>query len=336
MKKLKILITGSCGFIGFNFINFILPNNYFDIYGIDNLNDYYDKGLKLDRLKLIKNKINFTKLDIREYKKLNSYLKKNQFDIIVHLAAQAGVRYSLENPDTYIDNNINGTFNILNIAKDLNLKHLLIASTSSVYGNNSSDKGFSEMDNTNNPLSLYSATKKSIEIISHSYSHNFKIPITIFRFFTVYGPWGRPDMALFKFINSISNNTPIEVYNNGELWRDFTYIDDLVKSVYLLLDVIPDNKTRLEYDSISPDAPFRILNIGNQQAVNLNDFVKILEKVMDKKAQIKFLPMQKGDVFFTLSNSKLLESLIGFVPSTSLEKGVSSFYKWYKDYYKIK
>lgn len=331
---MKILITGSAGFIGFNLSEKLCLK--YQCMGIDNFNDYYDVNLKHARSKILKSKGFITKkIDISSKSDLDSFLNKNEFDVIIHLAAQAGVRYSIENPNSYVQSNLIGTFNILESIKNKKIKHLLIASTSSIYGSSKKVK-LSEAKKSDEQISLYSSTKKSIENIAHSYSYTHQIPITIMRFFTVYGPWGRPDMALFKFVNAIMNDEAIDVYNNGNMWRDFTYIDDLVKAIQKLIHVIPDEKNRVDNDSLSTVAPFRIVNTGNQNAVSLNYFIEVLEGVMKKKAKRKNLPMQLGDVSFTLSDSSLLKNLIDYAPSTKIEKGIKNFYNWYKLYYQTK
>ena len=324
-----VLVTGSAGFIGFNLIKTINKPN--KIIGLDNLNNYYDVNLKKERIKNTKIK-KFYKIDLTDKKKLEKIFSENKIDTIIHLAAQAGVRYSLLNPTSYINNNIIGTFNLLEIIKNIPIKHFLIASTSSIYGFQNKKK-FNENMKCDNPVSLYSATKKSVEILSYNYSYNYNIPITNFRFFTVYGPWGRPDMALFKFIDAISRGEKIDIYNYGKMWRDFTYIDDLTKSINKLIKLAPSEKNRVKNDSLSKDAPYRIINIGNQNSVKLMSFVKEIEKNIKKKAKINFLPMQPGDVPYTLSDSKLLYELTGYKPSTSYKEGIKKFFNWYKKYY---
>jgi UDP-glucuronate 4-epimerase len=328
----KILITGCAGFIGSHLFKLLEASN--DVIGIDNFNNYYDSKLKKDRIKLLKGIKNIFQIDLNERDELESLIKKNKINVVIHLAAQAGVRYSLENPSSYIKNNINGTFNLLDILKDISIDHLLLASCSSVYGFNET-KIFSEKVNSDFPASLYSASKKSTEVIAHSYSHNYLIPITVFRFFTVYGPWGRPDMALYKFTDSIIKDKPINIYNEGKMWRDFTYIDDLTESIMRLINLSPNKTPDIVDDNISKIAPYRILNIGNEKAIELDQFIKILEKVIGKKAIKNYLPMQNGDVPYTFASSELLEKLTGFKPNTDLEYGVKKFFDWYLNYYKI-
>lgn len=335
MKKVKkkILVTGCCGFIGFNLCNKLSDN--FSIFGIDNLNNYYDKKLKLARLKIIEKKIKFKKLDIRNYNDLNNFVNNNNFDVVVHLAAQAGVRYSFENPKSYIDNNISATFNLLDILKNEFKGHFLFSSTSSVYGFNNTKKPVNEFTNTNNPISMYSATKKSCEELIHNFSFSYQVPCTTMRFFTVYGPWGRPDMALFKFIDQILKGKTINVYNHGELWRDFTFIDDLIKSIIGLLNMPPKKNDKFKYDNISDAAPYRIVNIGNQKPIKLSNFIEIIEDILSIKASKKYLPMQMGEVPFTFSDSKLLKELTRFSPNTDIRYGVEAFIQWYKSYYNV-
>ena len=338
-KKIKrvILITGSSGFIGFHLSKHFLLKKWMVI-GLDAMTDYYDINLKKSRLKLLEENIEFHSYIglIQDKKILNEIFLKYNPKIIIHLAAQAGVRYSIENPISYVESNLVGTFHLLEIAKEFKPNHLLMASTSSVYGNNK-DIPFHENLKCDNPLSFYAATKKSNELMAHSYSHLYNIPVTMFRFFTVYGPWGRPDMALFKFTKNILSDKPIDVYNHGNMFRDFTFINDLVKAVYLLTQKIPLNQNKrkqtFKNDSISDIAPFRIVNIGNSQVVKLIDFISELENVLGKKAKKKFLEMQNGDVYKTLSNSELLEDLTGFRAKTCLREGISAFVDWYKSYY---
>lgn len=335
MKK-KFLITGCAGFIGFNLtLKLLNQNNRYELYGIDNLNEYYDPNLKADRLKELKkfDNFNFTKLSLENFNPLKTLLENNNFDIIIHLAAQAGVRYSFQEPKTYISSNLIGTYNLLEIIKKLKTKHFIFSSTSSTYGYSDSNEAFTEQNITDHPISLYASTKKSCEVMIHNYSHNFNIPCTVLRFFTVYGPWGRPDMALFKFVNSILSNSPIDVYNKGELWRDFTFIDDLTQSIYKLIDVIPQKEKKCSNNSLSLKAPYRVINIGNQNAVKLDNFISTLENIIGKKAIRINKPMQKGDVPYTLSNSSLLKNLTGYVPSTKIEVGIKKFYDWYVNYY---
>lgn len=330
----KVLVTGCAGFIGFHLSKELLKN--YHVVGIDNLSNYYDIKLKEDRVNILKDLgIEFKKIDILNQKKLKNLFDINNFEIVFHLAAQAGVRYSLINPYSYIDVNIKGTHNLIEIIRGhKNIKHVIFTSTSSLYGINHSRSAVNEKSDTNNPVSLYAASKKSAESILFSYSKNFKIPISTLRFFTVYGPWGRPDMALFKFIKSGINEEKIDLYNYGEMWRDFTFIEDLITAIIKLIPIIPNKSNKVTNDSLSDIAPYRIINIGNQKSILLNDFVKLIESVIEKKISVNPLPMQEGDVPFTLSDSSLLYNLTEFVPHTEVKEGIKLFYDWYKKYYK--
>ena len=306
----NILITGTAGFIGFHLAKLLLNDGLY-VHGYDGITDYYDKKLKYARHSILHKSSNFSSTEgmLEDFEKLSDLTNKFKPDVIVHLAAQAGVRYSLENPRAYIDSNIVGTFNVMEVAKKQNVSHLLMSSTSSVYGANLK-MPFNEMEKVDTQLTIYSATKKANESMAHSYSYLWKIPITMFRFFTVYGPWGRPDMALFKFVDSIMNNNPIDIYNNGEMFRDFTYIDDLVKGIKLLISAIPlKNKSISNLDSLSAVAPFRVVNIGNSQKIKLLDFIKAIEEKLGKKAIRNYMPMQKGDVHSTWAETSLLKKL---------------------------
>lgn len=333
----KIFITGTAGFIGFHLAKSLL-NDGFYVHGYDGITDYYDINLKNKRHNILKKNINFKSTEgmLEDYKKLDASINAFQPDVIIHLAAQAGVRYSLENPEACINSNIIGTFNIMEIAKNQKIIHLLIASTSSVYGANSKIP-FSELEKSDSQLSIYAATKKSNEIMAHTYSHLWKIPTTAFRFFTVYGPWGRPDMAIFKFVSSILNGKAINIYNNGKMYRDFTYIDDLVYGIRLLIDKIPkaDGIDIVKKDNLSSVAPFRIVNIGNSKKVKLLDLIKTIEKALGKKANYNFMPMQKGDVITTWADISLLKNLTDYDSATNIEEGIHKFIKWYKEYYKV-
>ena len=308
------------------------------VVGLDALTDYYDINLKKSRQKLlceITNYYNYEGL-IQDSALLNKICSNHKPNVIIHLAAQAGVRYSIENPMSYVESNLIGTFHILEIARKYKPDHLLIASTSSVYGS-IKDYPLQENQKCNTPISFYAATKISNEAMAHSYSHLYEIPMTMFRFFTVYGPWGRPDMALFKFTKNILLEKPIDVYNQGKMIRDFTYIDDLVEAIFLLTSKEPNpvNKRNeiFKNDSISSVAPFRIVNIGNSKPINLLDFIKELENVLGKGARINFLDIQGGDVQKTHSNIDLLKAITGFEPKTNIREGISKFVKWYKSYY---
>ena len=332
------IVTGSAGFIGFS-VSLKLLERGDKIIGIDNHNDYYDPRIKDARLKILARYSNYKhyKLDLSDQHGLSEVFQNHQIQKVVNLAAQAGVRYSIENPLTYINSNIVGFANILEKCRYHKVEHLVYASTSSVYGANTK-MPFSEHDSTNHPLSVYAASKKSNELMAHTYSYLYKLPTTGLRFFTVYGPWGRPDMALFKFTKNILDEKPIDVFNNGQHTRDFTYIDDIVEGVIKTLD----NPATIdfEWNSDQPDpasskAPWRIYNIGNNKPVQLLDYINALEKVLDRKAKINLLPLQQGDVPDTYANVDNLRNRFNYKPSTPITLGVSNFVKWYKDYYKI-
>ncbi|MDC0570155.1 GDP-mannose 4,6-dehydratase [bacterium] len=338
MQKRKIFITGTAGFIGFHTAKLMLELGH-EVQGYDNLSDYYDRSLKEDRHRHLEgnygNSFSATVGMLEDSDCLKKKLFDFQPDIVIHLAAQAGVRYSLEHPEAYINSNIIGTFNLLEAIKAMDIKHFLMASTSSAYGSNT-EMPFHENHKADNQLTIYSATKKSNESMCHAYSYINQIPMTIFRFFTVYGPWGRPDMALFKFTKGILENNQIDVYNNGDMFRDFTYIDDLVQGIYNLIEVIPSASKKVSpLDSVSDVCPYRLVNIGNSSQINLMDFIGIIEEKLQKKAVIKFMPMQMGDIKATLADNNLLYELTGFKPKVSVNEGVSNFIDWYIDYYKI-
>jgi UDP-glucuronate 4-epimerase len=333
--KTKILITGSSGFIGFHLTKKLLEKGN-KVHGYDSMNNYYDVKLKKTRHKILKkNKsFSFTKSKLENKKTLERVFNKFKPNIVIHLAAQAGVRYSIEKPRVYLDSNIIGTYNIIEISKKLNVKHLIMASSSSVYGANKKIP-FKEIDKTETQLSIYAATKKSNESMAHSYSNIWGVPITMLRFFTVYGPWGRPDMALFKFTKGILDNKKIDIYNNGKMYRDFTYIDDIVNGIQLLINKAPHISQYGKYknDSLSSVAPFRILNIGNTKKVYLLDFIKEIEKELGMKAIRNYMPLQKGDVKQTVSNTSLLKKITGYNPKTNYKLGIKKFIKWYLNYY---
>lgn len=332
--KNKILITGAAGFIGYHLSKKLLLEG-FTVLGIDSLNNYYDPKLKNIRLKKLKKiskdkdlKFTFIKLDLIKSKAINKLFKDNNFDIVINLAAQAGVRYSIENPMTYSDSNLHGFLNILEACRKYKPKHLLFASSSSVYGMNSKAP-FSIDDNTDFPVSLYAATKKSNELMAHAYSHLYDIPITGIRFFTVYGPFGRPDMAYFKFTKAILEGKEIEVFNHGNMQRDFTYIDDIINGIFKLINKIP----KLDSPKTSnASAKFKIYNIGNNNPVKLSKFIKAIEDSLGIKANKKNLPMQAGDVPTTFADIDDLISDINFRPKTSIEAGIKEFVNWYKEY----
>ena len=321
---MTILITGSAGFIGYHVSKKLLNLNY-KIIGLDNINNYYDIKLKKKRLiNLKKNKkFSFNKIDLCNYNKLNNLIKKNRIKIIVHLAAQAGVRNSIKNPKNYFKSNLEGFFNILEVSRNNRIKHLIFASTSSVYGENNKFP-LNENDKTDHPLSFYAATKKSNEVMAHSYSHIYKLPCTGVRFFTVYGPFGRPDMALYKFTNNIVKNKLIDLFNYGNHQRDFTYIDDVVDGVVSLIKKFPKKNT-----------PYEIFNIGNGKSKKLIDYLKYIERYLLKKAKIRKLPLQNGDIIKTHSNIKKLKNFTNYKPKTDIDLGISKFIEWFKDYHKI-
>ena len=332
---MNIFITGSSGFIGFHLVKKLLDKGH-KIHGFDSMNNYYDIKLKKSRLKILKSYKNFsfTKGLLENQKILSKSILKFKPKIIIHLAAQAGVRYSIERPRVYLDSNVIGTYNVIELAKKVAVKHLLIASSSSVYGANKK-LPFREIDKTETQLSIYAATKKSTECIAHSFSTIWKVPTTLLRLFTVYGPWGRPDMALFKFTKGILNKKKIDIYNNGKMYRDFTYIDDIVNAIYLLINKAPNLKQlgKIRNDSLSTVAPFRILNIGNTNKVFLQSFINELEKQIGIKAIKNYMPMQKGDVKMTLSDTTLLKKITGYNPKTNYKIGIKKFLKWYLKYY---
>ena len=349
---MKILITGTAGFIGFHTAKRFI-NEGFDVVGLDSINDYYDKNLKYARLYetgIIKNEIEygklvqskkyhnyrFIKLQIEDKDEILKLFDTEKFDYVCHLAAQAGVRYSIENPYVYFHSNINGFLNIIEASKRNKIKHLVYASSSSVYGLNK-QMPFSVSSNVDHPISLYAATKKSDELIAHAYSHLFKIPTTGLRFFTVYGPWGRPDMALFIFTKAILNNEPINVFNKGDMMRDFTYVDDIVEGIFRVVN--KPAEANPDWSAENPDpagssAPYKIYNIGNGNPVQLMNFIKATEKALEKTAKKIFLPMQPGDVQKTFADIEKLKQDFDYKPNTNIEKGVAEFIKWYKSYYK--
>ena len=330
---MRFLITGSAGFIGFHLARRLLADGHI-VHGVDGLTPYYDPVLKRARHEILQKSDAFTAhiLMLEDEARLNEAAKAAKPDVIVHLAAQAGVRYGLENPRAYIDANVVGTFNILEIAREHSVRHLVLGSTSSIYGLDSVSP-FGEQESVDHPVSFYAATKKSAEQISHAYSHLWKIPTTAARFFTVYGPWGRPDMALFSFVAAILDGHPINIYGEGKMTRDFTFIDDLIESLVRLIDVVPvAGGLAIPGDSLSPVAPWRIVNIGRGEPLGLMDFVAAIEKQLGKKAIINMKPMQPGDVVDTNAKTDLLDRLIGYRPSTSIDVGIGAFVDWYKSY----
>jgi UDP-glucuronate 4-epimerase len=333
----KILITGAAGFIGFHLSQLLLENK-FTVIGLDNLNEYYDLNLKKDRLEVLEQNKNFIfyKVDLKDKESVNNIFENHRFEYVINLAAQAGVRYSIENPYAYVDSNLIGFINILEACRNYPVKHLLYASSSSVYGGNKVAP-FSTNHNVDHPVSLYAATKKSNELMAHAYSHLYGIPTTGLRFFTVYGPWGRPDMAYFSFTRDILAGKAIKVFNHGKMERDFTYIDDIVEGIYKLINRPPiANK---EWDESKNDlstsfAPYKIYNIGNNQPIQLMKFINVLEEKIGKNADKIYMDMQPGDVLKTYADVSDLERDINFKPKTSIEEGLGKFMDWYKEYYK--
>lgn len=332
------LVTGAAGFIGSAVSHALLDQGH-QVVGVDNLNTYYDPKLKEDRLAhlLAREDFIFEKVDLSDKPATTAIFEKHAFDRAIHLAAQAGVRYSITHPDAYIESNITGTMNILEGCRHHDVGHLVYASSSSVYGLNET-LPFSVSDNVDHPVSLYAATKKSNELMAHCYAHLYRVPMTGLRFFTVYGPWGRPDMALFQFTKKILAGEPIEIFNNGNHARDFTYIDDIVEGVVRTADAPPKPDT--SWSGKDPDparscAPYQLFNIGNHQPVALMDFIAIIESALGKEAKKTFLPMQPGDVPETYANIDHLRNVTGFAPKTDLREGISKFVAWYKDYYGV-
>lgn len=350
---MKILVTGAAGFIGVSVIKRLIEDGN-KVVGIDNINDYYDPALKYDRLKMIGigaeskewgkaviskkwTNLVFIRLDIVDKENIIKLFEQEEFQIVIHLAAQPGVRYSISHPQEYIENNINGFLNILEGCRLYKIKHLIFASSSSVYGLNGKVP-FSEKDSTEHPVSLYAATKKSNEMMAHAYSHIYSLPVTGLRFFTVYGPWGRPDMSPFLFIDGILNKKPIKVFNQGDMLRDFTYIDDIVECVSRIINIIP--KENKNWNSFNPDpsssiAPYRIYNIGNQNPTKLLDYISAIEEEIGIPAIKEMLPMQRGDIYQTYADSSTLTQVINYKPGTNLKLGIKETVNWFRDYYKI-
>lgn len=332
---MRILLTGSAGFIGFHLARRLIAEGH-EIFGVDGMTAYYDVALKEARHERLKRHNGFSehRLMLEDRDALEAVAELARPEAIIHLAAQAGVRYSLEHPETYVGSNLVGTFNVMEVARRSRVRHFMVASTSSVYGANET-MPFRETDKADHPLTFYAATKKATELMSHSYSHLWDIPTTAFRFFTVYGSWGRPDMALFKFVEATLKGQPIDLYNGGEMRRDFTYVDDLVEGVARLLEVPPVKGRPVEggIDSLSPAAPWRVVNIGRGEPVNLLDFIQALEMALGRPTLRNLMPMQAGDVPATFASVDLLKALTGYAPATSVNEGVAAFVAWHRDFY---
>jgi len=332
----KVLITGTAGFIGFHLAKLLLAEG-FRVHGYDGMTDYYDVTLKQRRHQMLLQDPNFSMTEgmLEDQVKFDALADDFQPEVIIHLAAQAGVRYSLENPRAYLDSNVIGTFNVMEAARRLKVKHLMMASTSSIYGANE-EMPFTETEKADTQLTIYAATKKATESMGHAYAHLWDLPTTMFRFFTVYGTWGRPDMALYKFVDAILMGRPIDIYNNGDMYRDFTYVDDLVRGIRLLMDVAPvraEDGIVPEGDSLSLVAPYRIVNIGNSEKVKLLDFVDAIEDCLGRKAIRNYMPMQMGDVPATWADANLMKTLTGYRPETNFRDGIARFVEWFTDYY---
>lgn len=333
---MKVLVTGHAGFIGFHLCRRLIADGHL-VSGIDAMVPYYDVRLKQRRVEILarSNAFRGHEINLVDMERTREVILAEEPDVIIHLAAQAGVRYALENPRSYIESNVVGTYNIIEICRERAVKHLMLASTSSVYGANP-DVPFRETDMTDHPLTIYSASKKATELVAHSYAHLWNIPTTAFRFFTVYGPWGRPDMALFKFVDAMLKGEPIDVYNHGKMERDFTYIDDLVEGIVRLIPAVPVRGAPVAAcDSLSPVAPFRVVNIGNGQPVTLTAFIEAIERSLGREAVRNYMDMQPGDVPRTFASADLLAALTGFRPNTPVEEGVEAFVAWFREYYGV-
>jgi len=341
---MRVFVTGTSGFIGFHLARLLLDEGI-AVHGFDAMTDYYDVSLKHARRDILRALPGYTDTVamLEDMDALQAAMDSFAPDVIVHLAAQAGVRYSLENPRAYIESNVTGTFNVMECARMHQVRHLLMASTSSVYGANTA-MPYGETHKADMPLTIYAATKKANEAMGHSYAHLWNLPVTMFRFFTVYGPWGRPDMAPYKFTKLIMNGDPIDIYNNGDMYRDFTYVTDLVRGIRLLIDAVPPRPANaadaddvvpavIPGDSLSPAAPFRIVNIGNSDKIRLMDFIAALEDAIGRPAVRNYMPMQKGDVPATWANADLLNQLTGYRPQTDFRDGVRQTVDWYRDYH---
>jgi UDP-glucuronate 4-epimerase len=331
----RVFITGTAGFIGFHLAKLLLAEGFI-VHGYDGMTDYYDVALKQRRHQMLLQSPGFSATEglLEDQALLDQTADAFAPDVIVHLAAQAGVRYSLENPRAYLDANVIGTFNVMEAARRLNVQHLLMASTSSVYGANT-EMPFIETEKADTQLTIYAATKKANESMGHSYAHLYNLPTTMFRFFTVYGPWGRPDLALYKFVDAILDDRPIDIYNHGDMYRDFTYVDDLVRAIRLLIDAVPVRPADGvvdEGDSLSPVAPYRVVNIGNSDKVRLLDFIDAIEVALGQKAKRNYMDMQMGDVPATWANAELLQKLTGYRPQTDFRDGIARFVEWYRQY----
>src|SRR6056297_1178627 len=332
----RVLVTGTAGFIGFHLARLLLDEG-FEVHGYDGMTDYYDVRLKQRRHGILLQKPGFSAMEgmLEDQETFDRIADRFSPDIIVHLAAQAGVRYSLENPRAYLDANVIGTFTVMEAARRLEVRHLLMASTSSVYGANE-EMPFVETEKADTQLTIYAATKKANESMGHAWAHIHDLPTTMFRFFTVYGPWGRPDLALYKFVDAILDGRPIDIYNHGDMYRDFTYVDDLVRAIRLLIDVVPErpaDEVVPDGDSLSPVGPYRVVNIGNSDKVRLLDFVDAIEDCLGQKAQRNYMGMQTGDVPATWANAELLKTLTGYRPQTDFRDGIARFVAWYREYY---
>ncbi|MEZ8965771.1 NAD-dependent epimerase [Vibrio breoganii] len=334
---MKYLVTGAAGFIGSAVVERLMDAGH-EVVGIDNMNDYYQVSLKEDRLKrIVHDKFVFKNLDLADREGIAALFAKEQFDKVIHLAAQAGVRYSIDNPLAYADSNLVGHLTILEGCRHHKIKHLVYASSSSVYGLNKK-MPFDTADSVDHPISLYAATKKSNELMAHTYSHLYGVPTTGLRFFTVYGPWGRPDMALFKFTKAILNGDEIDVYNNGDMQRDFTYIDDIVEGIIRIQEVIPETNNDWSVEAGSPatsSAPYRVFNIGHGSPVKLMEYIEALEDALGIEAKKNFMPMQPGDVYATYADTEDLFKATGYIPQVKVKEGVKAFADWYKAYYKL-